>query len=166
MWRGRTHRTTTRRRSRPWPRARIAAHTLSTADEAIGIARAARAAGIPATLSFTRETDGRLPSGTALPEAIAAVDAATGGYPDFYMINCAHPVHFAHLPDSAPAWAARIGGRKANASTASHATPDDGDPDDLTARTAATSRPSPGPAAVNNPPAQPRMDAPPASNLS
>lgn len=116
---------------------RIAASTLSTPAEATGIARAA---GIPVTLSVTLEADGRLPSGMTLPEAIAAVDAATGGYPDYDMIDCAHPVHFAHLFDGQPAWAARIGGLKANASTASHAeldactTLDDGD---LIARTAA-----------------------------
>ncbi|HSF63184.1 MAG TPA: homocysteine S-methyltransferase family protein [Paracoccaceae bacterium] len=125
---------------------RIAAYTLSTPAEATGIARAARAAGIPVTLSFTLETDGCLPCGTALGNAIAAVDAATGGYPDFYMINCAHPTHFAHVFDDAPGWAARIGGLKANASRLSHAeldactTLDDGDPDDLAARTAALRR--------------------------
>lgn len=129
---------------------RIAAYTLSTPDEGIGIARAARAAGIPVTISFTLETDGRLPGGASLADAIAAVDAATGGYPDFFMINCAHPTHFAHLFDGAPAWAARIGGLKANASTLSHAELDacteldDGDPHDLAARSAALRRMLPG----------------------
>ena len=60
-------------------------------------------------ISFTVETDGRLPSGQPLGEAIEAVDAATGGYPAYYMVNCAHPTHFRHLLEAAPAWTARLG---------------------------------------------------------
>ena len=61
---------------------------------AIGVARAACAAGIPAVISFTVETDGRLRSGMPLGAAIEACDAATGSYPAYYMVNCAHPTHF------------------------------------------------------------------------
>jgi len=73
----------------------VHAMTISYAAEAIGIARAAAATGVPATISFTTETDGRLPDGTALADAVAAVDAATGGSPLYYGVNCAHPAHFA-----------------------------------------------------------------------
>ena len=59
--------------------------------EAIGIARAALKAGMPAALSFTVETDVRLPTGQTLTEAIEAVDAATANGPAYYMINCAPP---------------------------------------------------------------------------
>ncbi len=118
----------------------VAAFTMTYADEAVGITRAARRAGMPVAISFTLETDGHLPSGQPLGEAIAQVDAATDGGPDYYMINCAHPTHFAHVLADAPAWAQRIRGLRANASTRSHAELDEateldaGDPHDLGAR--------------------------------
>src|SRR5439155_706737 len=46
----------------------VHAMTISYAAEAIGIARSAGRAGIPAAISFTTETDGRLPDGTSLAE--------------------------------------------------------------------------------------------------
>lgn len=118
----------------------VTAMTMGYVEEAIGIARAAEAAGLPVVISFTLETDGRLPSGMSLAEAIAATDAATDEYPTHYMINCAHPTHFDHVLDGTAPWAARIGGVRANASTLSHAELDEmehldaGDPDDLAAR--------------------------------
>jgi S-methylmethionine-dependent homocysteine/selenocysteine methylase len=118
----------------------LTAITMTYVEEAIGVAEAARAAEIPVVISFTVETDGRLPSGQALGEAIDAVDGATGSYPAYYMINCAHPVHFRHVLDGSPAWTARLGGVRANASTLSHAeldeaeTLDAGDPADLAER--------------------------------
>ena len=72
----------------------VCAVTLTYAEEAVGIARAAEEAGLPAAISFTLETDGRLPSGQGLGEAIEQVDAETGSGPAYYMINCAHPTHF------------------------------------------------------------------------
>lgn len=99
----------------------VQAYTLTNTPEAIGIARAARQAGLPVVLSFTVETDGRLPGGKALGAAIAEVDEATGGYPDYYMVNCAHPRHFAQPLSRGEAWTGRIGGLRANASTKSHA---------------------------------------------
>lgn len=99
----------------------VTAVTLNYTAEAIGIARAARGVGMPVVLSFTVETDGRLPTGQSLAEAIAEVDAATENYPAYYMVNCAHPSHFAHLfNDEQPVWE-RIRGLRANASRKSHA---------------------------------------------
>jgi S-methylmethionine-dependent homocysteine/selenocysteine methylase len=72
-------------------------------------------------LSYTVETDGALPGGKRLGDAIAEVDEATGGYPAYYMINCAHPRHFARELQSGAAWVDRIGGLRANASSKSHA---------------------------------------------
>lgn len=116
----------------------ISAVTMTHAGEAIGIARAAKAAGIPVAISFTVETDGRLPSGQPLGEAIRETDASTGNTPAYYMINCAHPDHFKHvLADDGSGWTSRIRGIRANASRMSHAeldnseTLDDGNPDEL-----------------------------------
>jgi len=121
----------------------VAAITLTYADEATGIAQAAEQAGLPSAISFTLETDGRLPSGQALGEAIEQVDAETGSAPAYYMINCAHPTHFEAVLDRGAPWTHRIQGLRANASTRSHAELDaseeldEGDPADLGARYAA-----------------------------
>jgi S-methylmethionine-dependent homocysteine/selenocysteine methylase len=96
--------------------AMVAAITMTYAEEAMGIVRAARAAGLPVAISFTLETDGRLPSGEALGDAIERVDRETDGGPDYYMLNCAHPVHFAHVLTSGAPWLERIRGLRANAS--------------------------------------------------
>ena len=121
----------------------VTALTMTYADEAIGVAQAARDAGLPSAISFTLETDGQLPNGEGLGEAIEAVDEATGGAPAYYMINCAHPTHFADVLATDEPWRDRIRGLRANASTMSHdeldeaEELDDGDPDDLGARYAA-----------------------------
>ncbi len=99
----------------------VTAITMTYADEATGLVRAASAAGLPVAVSFTVETDGRLPSGQALGEAIDAVDQATAGAPAYYMINCAHPTHFESTLDPDSGWVKRIRGLRANASTKSHA---------------------------------------------
>jgi S-methylmethionine-dependent homocysteine/selenocysteine methylase len=114
----------------------VTAITMTNCSEAIGIARAARKAGLPAVVSFTVETDGRLPTGQPLNEAIEDVDAATGGSPAYYMINCAHPTHFDDALDGGD-WLRRLRGIRANASKCSHAELDeaeeldDGDPAEL-----------------------------------
>ena len=72
----------------------LGAFTMNYVEEAIGITLAARAARMPLALSFTLETDGKLPSGQPLVEAIERVDAESDDYPVYYMINCAHPSHF------------------------------------------------------------------------
>jgi S-methylmethionine-dependent homocysteine/selenocysteine methylase len=95
--------------------------TMTTPEEAIGIARAARDHALPAVISFTVETDGRLPDGRSLSNAIEHVDAETDGSVAYYMINCAHPTHFAGVLDEDGAWRERIGGLRANASAKSHA---------------------------------------------
>ncbi len=112
----------------------VTAITMTYPAEAIGLARAARAAGMPVVISFTTETDGRLPTGETLREAVERVDEATGGAPAYYMVNCAHPTHFAGALPGGEAWVERIRGLRANASTRSHAELDeatdldDGDP--------------------------------------
>jgi homocysteine S-methyltransferase len=98
----------------------VTAVTINYADEALGILHAARRHGMPLVVSFTVETDGRLPSGESLREAIERVDRASGNYPLYYMINCAHPEHFEDVLSAGP-WLRRIGGLRANSSTKSHA---------------------------------------------
>ncbi len=99
----------------------LSAMTINYVEEAIGIAHAARRAGMPVVISFTVETNGRLPTGQSLGSAIRVVDGATSGYPAYYMVNCAHPTHFAHLLDPEEHWVRRIRGIRANASCRSHA---------------------------------------------
>jgi S-methylmethionine-dependent homocysteine/selenocysteine methylase len=121
----------------------VSALTLTTLDEAIGIARAAAAEAIPAVLYFTVETDGRLPSGEDLGVAIASVDEVVPGAVAYYGINCAHPTHFLPtLEAGAAAWRERIGALRANASKCSHAELDEsteldeGDPAELASHSA------------------------------
>ena len=99
----------------------VTAITMTNANEAIGITRAAVAAGMPVAISFTLETDGCLPTGQSLQDAIEAVDAATRRAPAYYMINCAHPTHFASALPVGAAWVRRLRGIRANASQRSHA---------------------------------------------
>jgi S-methylmethionine-dependent homocysteine/selenocysteine methylase len=99
----------------------ISAFTITNTPEAIGIVRAAKAANVPAVISFTLETDGKLPTGQSLEAAIAQVDAATESYATYFMINCAHPTHFENVLNSGAAWVQRLRGLRANASCRSHA---------------------------------------------
>lgn len=115
----------------------VSAITMTNVNEAVGVALAAKKAGVPCVISFTVETDGRLPSGTVLKDAIADVDAATGAAPAYYMINCAHPDHFLDTLEEGAGWMTRIRGLRANASRCSHAELDeaeeldDGNPQEL-----------------------------------
>jgi S-methylmethionine-dependent homocysteine/selenocysteine methylase len=99
----------------------VCATTMNCTQEAVGIVRAAQAAALPAAVSFTVETDGRLPNGQTLRAAIEEVDQATSAYPCYYMINCAHPTHFEHVLAGGGLWSDRIRGVRANASHKSHA---------------------------------------------
>jgi len=117
----------------------ITAVTMTSADEATGVVLAARDAGLEVAIGFTVETDGALPSGESLGEAITAVDAATGGVAAYFMINCAHTTHFADVLDTEAPWLGRIKAIRANASSASHEELDEaeeldrGDPERLAA---------------------------------
>lgn len=115
----------------------VSAITMTNVPEATGVASAAKAVGIPSVISFTVETDGRLPDGTPLLDAIKAVDAATDSAPAYFMINCAHPDHFGDALDPDDPATTRIRGIRANASRMSHEELDnseeldDGDPAEL-----------------------------------
>jgi S-methylmethionine-dependent homocysteine/selenocysteine methylase len=124
----------------------VSAITMNYVEEAIGIARAAQSVHMPMAISFTVETDGRLPSGQTLRTAVERVDKATSAYPAYYMINCAHPTHFDAVLVEREAWVKRIRGLRANASRKSHAELneaaelDTGDPAELGAQHAALKR--------------------------
>jgi homocysteine S-methyltransferase len=115
----------------------VAVFTMNYPEEAIGVALATRELQMPLAVSFTLETDGRLPSGETLGDAIARTDDASGGHPAYYMINCAHPTHFADVLDADAPWLPRVRGLRANASKRSHAELDQstdldaGDPDEF-----------------------------------
>jgi homocysteine S-methyltransferase len=121
----------------------VSGFTMNNINEALGLARAAQGADIPCVISFTVETDGRLPTGDSLADAIEAVDAATERTPAYYMINCAHPTHFEQALDGSAAWMTRLRGLRANSSRRSHAELDNaaeldtGDPQELGAEYAA-----------------------------
>ena len=108
--------------------------TLTYVDEAVGVVPAAREAGLPVAVSFTVETDGRLPDGHPLHEAVLAVDRVAA--PDYFVVNCAHPDHVLAGLEPGP-WRERVLGTRVNASRQSHAELDaaeeldEGDPDDL-----------------------------------
>lgn len=114
--------------------------TMTNVSETIGLVRAAQAADCPVVISFTVETDGQLPSGQPLSEAIAQVDAETRQGPAWFMINCAHPTHFRDRLNPGASWTQRIGGIRANSSCKSHAELDEsmeldrGDSTDLASR--------------------------------
>jgi S-methylmethionine-dependent homocysteine/selenocysteine methylase len=115
----------------------VCAITMNYLEEPVGIARASRNAGMPVAISFTVETDGKLPTGHTLKEAIEQVEQATAGYPSYYMINCAHPEHFQPALMEGGKFVERIRGLRANASRQSHTelneSPvlDDGNPAEL-----------------------------------
>lgn len=114
----------------------VSAFTLGSAEEAAGISRAAQLVDIPSTIAFTVETDGKLPDGMRLADAIDSVDQATSGATTRFLVNCAHPDHLKDALDGSAAMK-RLGGIVANASRQSHAeldeseVLDDGDPIEL-----------------------------------
>jgi homocysteine S-methyltransferase len=115
----------------------VSGFTMNYTEEAIGIILACELASIPAVISFTVETDGKMASGESMKEAVEKMDAATGGYAAYYMINCAHPTHFDHAIAAGESWLTRIKGLRANSSKKSHAELDesteldDGNPHEL-----------------------------------
>lgn len=124
----------------------VCAITMNYLEEPVGIARASQKAGMPVAISFTLETDGKLPTGHTLQEAIEHVEQATAGYPSYYMINCAHPDHFQPALLAGSSFIERIHGLRANASRQSHTelneapVLDDGNPDELGQQYAALKR--------------------------
>ena len=99
----------------------VSALTINYNDEAIGIVKAAKKHHMPVVISYTLETDGNLPSGQSLKDAIISLDEITDNYTSYFMINCAHPEHFKRVLNPKEPWTERIKGLRANASKKSHA---------------------------------------------
>ena len=101
----------------------VTAMTMNYVEEAIGVVQAAKKRGMPVVISFTTETDGKLPTGQSLKDAIEQVDSATNNYPSYFMLNCAHPTHFQSELKAGidQHWTTRIRGLRCNSSMLSHA---------------------------------------------
>jgi len=114
----------------------VCAFTIGYAEEAAGIVRAAQRYDMPVAIAFTVETDGRLPAGMSVREAIEQVDTESNGGALYFLINCAHPDHFTSIFNDEE-WVQRVRGLVANASRCSHAELevaeelDEGDPKEL-----------------------------------
>jgi len=114
----------------------VTALSLSSSQEAIGIVRAAQAAGLQSAISFMVEKDHCLQSGESLQTAIETVDRATGAAAAYFMVNCAHPIDFGPaLTDGK--WVSRVHGIRANSSKQEHSLLntlghlDEGNPEEL-----------------------------------
>jgi len=114
----------------------VNASTLCYAEEAAGVVRAAQRYDMPVAISFTGETDGRLPTGMTLRDAIEKVDAESDSRALYFLVNCAHPDHFTGIFND-ELWMQRLRGVVANASRCSHAELesakelDEGNPEEL-----------------------------------
>ncbi len=123
----------------------VTGYTFNRTGEAAGCILASQDIGLPIIMSLVVETDGCLADGTPLIDAIDQIEAQTDGSALFYMVNCAHPTHFADVIKAHP----RLKGVVANASSCSHAELDeaeeldDGDPVQLGQEIAAAMRDNP-----------------------
>jgi S-methylmethionine-dependent homocysteine/selenocysteine methylase len=124
----------------------VSAVTFNNVPEAVGVARAAARIGLPLSVSFTLDSDHRLKSGPSLKEALERVDAEAGdARPDFYGINCSHPIEFEPALEAGD-WMLRIRSLRPNASAKDKVDLcqlghiDDGDPVDLGQRIGALAR--------------------------
>lgn len=124
----------------------VGAVTFNSVPEAVGVARASARLGVPLNISFTLDSNHRLKSGPSLKEAIESVDAQAGdAKPDFYGINCSHPLEFEPALEPGD-WMLRVRSLRPNASAKDKVDLcqighiEDGDPVDLGQRMGALAR--------------------------
>lgn len=103
----------------------ISAITITSSNEAAGIALNAAVFDLPLSISFVLTVHGKLPSGETLGEAISFVDnIVEEKKPMCYLINCIHPKYVAPVLSEAvknnEQWLRRVGGVRGNASEKSH----------------------------------------------
>jgi S-methylmethionine-dependent homocysteine/selenocysteine methylase len=89
--------------------------TFNNVPESVGVARAAARIGVPLGISLSLDGSSRLNSGPSLVEAITAIDRETDQSPEFYMINCSHPIEY-ELAIEPGDWINRVRGVRPNAS--------------------------------------------------
>ena len=89
--------------------------TFNNIPESIGVARAAEKIGVPLAISLTLDSSSKLSSGPGLAEAITTIDAETNQTPEFYSINCSHPVEYEPAIEPGD-WINRVRGVRPNAS--------------------------------------------------
>lgn len=100
----------------------VEAMTFNDVSEAVGVAQAAAAVGLPASISFTLGSDHRLQTGPTLREAIEMIDETCGDErPAFYGINCSHPLEFMPALDGPSDWFERVRCLRPNAVAAEKA---------------------------------------------
>ncbi|QEM69727.1 homocysteine S-methyltransferase family protein [Geobacter sp. FeAm09] len=96
----------------------LLAATLPALSEAVGLAQAQAATGLPYLVSFVARPEGTLLDGTPLKEAIAAIDSQAAPPPLAYLINCTHASVFrravTHERTSSPLVRERVIGLLAN----------------------------------------------------
>ncbi len=93
----------------------VLAMTFNNIPESIGVARAAAKVGLPLAISLSLDSSSRLNTGPSLAEAITTIDRSTNGSPDFYMVNCVHPIEYEPALESGD-WIKRVRGIRPNAS--------------------------------------------------
>jgi S-methylmethionine-dependent homocysteine/selenocysteine methylase len=89
--------------------------TFNNVSESIGVARAAKKIGVPLAISLSLDSTSKLNSGPSLAEAITTIDAETDLAPEFYLINCSHPLEYEPAIESGD-WINRVRGVRPNAS--------------------------------------------------
>jgi len=89
--------------------------TFNNIPEAIGVARAAGRIGVPLAISLFLDSTSKLSSGASLAEAITAIDKETAQTPEFYLVNCSHPVEYEPAMEAGD-WIHRVRGVRPNAS--------------------------------------------------
>jgi len=88
--------------------------TFNNIPESIGVARAAAKIGVPLGISLTLDSTSKLNSGQRLIEAITTIDKETDQSPEFYSINCSHPVEYEPAIEPGE-WINRVRGVRPNA---------------------------------------------------
>ena len=89
--------------------------TFNNIPESVGVARAAAEIGIPLAISLTLDSSSKLRSGPSLAEAITTIDKEPDQSPEYYLINCSHPVEYEPAIEPGE-WIERIRGVRPNAS--------------------------------------------------
>jgi len=89
--------------------------TFNNIPESVGVARAAAKIGVPLAISLSLDSTSKLNSGPTLVEAITTIDKETDQSPEFYLINCSHPVEYEPAIEPGD-WISRVRGVRPNAS--------------------------------------------------